>query len=251
MKRIRRVLVAEDEAALRTLISHVLEGAGFTVDVAASGSEAIQKIRDARYDLVTLDLMMPEGDGWEVLEFLRSMTRTAPPVVLVSGTNQTLTRPHPLGETVVGVVYKPFNPRDLLTTCLTALSAREKKVPRVLEERRRAPRRNLIMDVRLASSVGSPLIVGKLHSLSTVGAQLRLPVALRSEQVVRVALRLPGRERTLFVDGRIHYCEPGIGDFVSGLGFQNMKPDVQRELEDALPVAVPLPRAAVVSRGRA
>lgn len=83
-----RVLVVDDEAANRSLMTRTLEPAGFAVLTAAGGREAIELTKSERPDLVLLDLMMPEVSGFDVVEALRtdSLTRETPMMVVTSAT---------------------------------------------------------------------------------------------------------------------------------------------------------------------
>ena len=77
----RRILVVDDEEDVRQLIARILQDAGFQVDVAGHGGEAIVKMTSEPPDLMILDLMMPEIDGWAVLA--HASTLQNPPLVLV------------------------------------------------------------------------------------------------------------------------------------------------------------------------
>ena len=81
----KRVLVVEDEVPLAAALETKLTQAGFEVTVAHTG-EAAQKAYNPRvpFDLVTLDLVMPQGDGFEVLEYLRNAGFTNPVIVLTN-----------------------------------------------------------------------------------------------------------------------------------------------------------------------
>ena len=67
----RRALICEDDAAIRALVKTVVQREGFEVDVAADGKAGIEKMKNGCYDLVVLDLMMPEVDGFAVVKFLK------------------------------------------------------------------------------------------------------------------------------------------------------------------------------------
>src|SRR4051812_18767680 len=79
------ILVADDHAAAREKASRLLLDAGYRVDLASSGSDAIERLRREPFDLALLDLMMPGVSGLEVLRFLRA-SKTEPylPVILLS-----------------------------------------------------------------------------------------------------------------------------------------------------------------------
>jgi CheY-like chemotaxis protein len=229
----KRILVVDDEAPLRALIGEILVRAGFRVEFAENGHTAIQKVTTSPPDLMTLDLMMPGVTGWEVIEQLRG-SPSAPPVVLVSGSTETLRERHPLRECVAGVVYKPFHPRELVATCEKVLRDREKPGLPVVVERRRVARRELIMDVGVGSSGGSPMVVGKLAHVSPSGAELRLPGPLNSGQVVKLALRVPGRSSPIIVEGQIQSCDAGPEELVYGIAFVDPGQEVQDALKELI-----------------
>lgn len=67
------ILIVDDEAPIRALIRLTLERAGYTCDEAAAGTEAADKIEANTYDLALLDIMLPGPDGYELLDYLRSV----------------------------------------------------------------------------------------------------------------------------------------------------------------------------------
>ncbi|MCJ7623146.1 MAG: response regulator transcription factor, partial [Anaerolineaceae bacterium] len=79
----QRVLVVEDEMDTVFLLKQILRLAGFNVMSAMSGGEALAKLAEHQPDLVLLDLMMPEMDGWETLTHMRKMMSEVP-VIIVS-----------------------------------------------------------------------------------------------------------------------------------------------------------------------
>src|SRR5437763_9200765 len=79
----RTVLVVEDDAPLRRMISIFLRAAGYRVCAAEDGLSGLALTREERPDLVLLDLMMPGLDGWEVLRRIKGDARTAAIPVLV------------------------------------------------------------------------------------------------------------------------------------------------------------------------
>src|SRR5512141_725181 len=70
------VLVVEDEPDTVVLLKHILRSAGFNVMGALNGNEALKKCAEIRPDLIMLDLMMPDMDGWETYRYLRQMCDT-------------------------------------------------------------------------------------------------------------------------------------------------------------------------------
>jgi len=83
-RRAVQLLVVDDDAAQRTLISLAAQRAGHAVTVVSTCEEAIRKLRNGRFDCVTLDLMLEDGDGTEVLKAIAD-SRFAGSVVVISG----------------------------------------------------------------------------------------------------------------------------------------------------------------------
>jgi DNA-binding response OmpR family regulator len=67
---VRRALVVDDDAGIRILVARVLTREGFEVDSARDGGEAIEKMMQHDYDVITLDLMMPRVDGFAVVRYI-------------------------------------------------------------------------------------------------------------------------------------------------------------------------------------
>ncbi|HYK02616.1 MAG TPA: response regulator [Thermoanaerobaculia bacterium] len=80
----RRALVIDDDAAIRVLVSRILEKNDFVVDVARDGAEGIEKLSDADYGVIVLDLMMPRLDGVAVVKYLSQYYPEKIPSVIVT-----------------------------------------------------------------------------------------------------------------------------------------------------------------------
>lgn len=109
MLRPSRVLVVDDEPAIRALVAKIIERAGHSVDTARDGAEAIEKLEANQYAVIVLDLMMPNIDGFGLLEHLkkrRDMTR--PAVIVVSAGDSGMLR-HLDGAMVHSILRKPFD----------------------------------------------------------------------------------------------------------------------------------------------
>ena len=110
-----RVLVVEDERDVAELIRYNLTREGYDVVVAGSGGDAIKQAREVQPDLVLLDIMVPQVNGWEVCRRLKQDAETrAIPVIMVTGRVEE-------GDKVLGFemgaddyVTKPFSPRELV-----------------------------------------------------------------------------------------------------------------------------------------
>ena len=77
-----RVLVAEDDQVIADFVSQGLREAGYAVDVAATGTDALRKALDGRYDAAVMDVMLPGLDGLSVIEQLRARKQQMPVLIL-------------------------------------------------------------------------------------------------------------------------------------------------------------------------
>jgi two-component system OmpR family response regulator len=77
-----RVLVAEDDQVIADFVSQGLREAGYAVDVASTGTDALRKALDGQYDAAVMDVMLPELDGLSVIEQLRARRRQTPVLIL-------------------------------------------------------------------------------------------------------------------------------------------------------------------------
>src|SRR5215212_8746059 len=79
-----RVLVVDDEPAIRALVAKIVERAGFPVDSARDGADAIEKLESREYAVVVVDLMMPVVDGFGLIDYLKHRSNERPAVIVVS-----------------------------------------------------------------------------------------------------------------------------------------------------------------------
>ncbi|MDH5502044.1 MAG: response regulator transcription factor [Gammaproteobacteria bacterium] len=84
MNKHRRILVVEDEEAIRTGLTDVLVFHGFEVDCAATGSEGLRKALTGKHDLILLDVMLPGVDGYEICNRVRAEDRNQPIIMLTA-----------------------------------------------------------------------------------------------------------------------------------------------------------------------
>jgi two-component system, OmpR family, alkaline phosphatase synthesis response regulator PhoP len=110
-----KILVADDEKDIRKLISFVLQKHGYQVVEAVNGTQALQLAKDEKPDIVLLDLMMPQVNGFEVCRQLRSNPTTSKtPILMLSAKSQSSDI---MDALLLGAAYylvKPFTPRDLV-----------------------------------------------------------------------------------------------------------------------------------------
>jgi heavy metal response regulator len=126
-----RILVVEDEKRIADFLGRGLQGAGYAVDVAQDGATALQFTHDTDYDLVILDLMLPDMDGLKVLERIRSR-RAGPPVLILSARGAVDDRVKGLETGADDYLTKPFAFVELLAR-VRALLRRGQPAPEKLQ----------------------------------------------------------------------------------------------------------------------
>ncbi len=109
----KRVLIVDDDATIRELLGSVLRRRDLTVDVAGDGKEALDLLREHSYSVVLLDLLMPNVDGFGVIDNIGSAI-SAPVVLVITGADRALIRQLD-PQKIHGVVNKPFDAEDLAT----------------------------------------------------------------------------------------------------------------------------------------
>lgn len=110
-----RVLVVDDDDAIRGLVERVLRREKFAVDVARDGHEAIEKLSSNEYETILLDLMMPRVDGHGVLRYLENERQMSSPRVIVMTANLAGADSTKEAKPVFRIVSKPFDIRQLVS----------------------------------------------------------------------------------------------------------------------------------------
>lgn len=116
-----RILVVDDEEALRTVLSTELASEGYEVSTAADGGEAIDLVKDNNYDLVLLDIKMPNVDGFEVLKYVKG-NKPDVKVIMLTGFADLKNAIESKRLGAEDFVSKPYDLVDLLTTIERVLS---------------------------------------------------------------------------------------------------------------------------------
>jgi two-component system, OmpR family, alkaline phosphatase synthesis response regulator PhoP len=112
----KKILVVEDQADLLELLRLQFKEEGFAIATATNGMEAVKKARSLVPDLILLDVMLPELDGFAVCELLRRDPATSSiPVIMVSGLPGQLPRCAGIESGATDFVTKPVTPADLVT----------------------------------------------------------------------------------------------------------------------------------------
>lgn len=107
-----RILVVDDEEKVRVLIRKYAEFEGYEVEEAADGMTAIELCRQEKFDLMILDVMMPELDGFSACREIRKFSQI--PVLMLSARREEYDRIHGFELGVDDYVTKPFSPKELM-----------------------------------------------------------------------------------------------------------------------------------------
>jgi two-component system OmpR family response regulator len=125
------ILVVDDEAAIRDLISEVLNIAGFQVTTSPDGLDALNQIRRSQFDLILLDVNLPKVDGFAILEKVRESAPTQPIIMLSARTDK--------DDVVNGLrlgaddyVRKPFSVEELVLRVENRLKRDGKGLPEII-----------------------------------------------------------------------------------------------------------------------
>jgi phosphate regulon transcriptional regulator PhoB len=194
---VARILVAEDERDVAELVRYTLAREGFEVVVAANGADALRHAKESRPDLVLLDLMLPQVNGWELCRRLKQDPATkALPVIMLTARSEE-------GDKILGFelgaddyVTKPFSTRELVAR-VRAVVRRTRPVE-ADERRHRIKVGDLIVDrQRFEVTVG-----GRAVGLTPKEFELLATLAAEPGRVY-------GREELLdLVWGRDGFVEP-------------------------------------------
>ena len=108
----RKILVVDDEENIRQIIFKYAKFEGYEVQEASNGIEAVELCRKNDYDIIIMDIMMPELDGFSACREIRKFKNT--PVIMLSARGEEYDRIHGFETGVDDYVVKPFSPRELM-----------------------------------------------------------------------------------------------------------------------------------------
>lgn len=108
----KKLLVVDDEDRIRRLLKMYLEKADYSIDEAENGQQALDMAMENDYDLILLDVMMPEMDGIEVAEEIRKEKET--PIMMLTAKGEELNRIQGFEAGVDDYIVKPFSPREIV-----------------------------------------------------------------------------------------------------------------------------------------
>jgi len=156
----KKILVIEDEKDIQELLQLYLKRDGYDVHIARDGETGLRKASQAHYDLILLDLMLPQMDGLEICRNLRSRPQTANiPIIMITAKAEESDRIVGLEMGADDYITKPFSPREVL--------ARIKAIFRRLEKPKAQEVRHEYGGIDLDPSKHEVTYKGKSHSLTS------------------------------------------------------------------------------------
>ena len=147
-----RVVVVEDDQASADVLQRRLQANGMVVSVAHDGRRGIELVEELLPDLVLLDVMLPDTDGYDVCLRIKSNTATSPiPVIFLSARGEVVDKVRGLSCGAADYITKPFQAAELLARIDAVLGqARNPRVPRLGRPIERAPGERLVARVAIA-----------------------------------------------------------------------------------------------------
>lgn len=111
----KKILIVDDEAHIREIIRFRLQIDGYQTIEAKNGHEAVEQIAKHKPDLVILDIMMPDMDGWEVCKFARSQSEfQSIPILMLTAKIEIKDKIHGMQAGANDYLTKPFSPNELM-----------------------------------------------------------------------------------------------------------------------------------------
>ena len=183
------ILIADDDSSNREMLARRLRRLGHTVSMAEHGRQAVEMIRSQSFDLLLLDIVMPEMDGYEVLKYLQANRSSHLPVIVLSASDDSSKVAHAITLGAQDYLPKPFDPVLLqarIASCLETKRLRDREAAYLAAIQRERDRSDDLLQVILPASVA---------------AELKAKGEVRPRRVENVGV--------LFADvaGFTHYCD--------------------------------------------
>ncbi len=124
-----KILVVDDETMIREVIKEYCAANHFTTDEAASGKEALKKLEHNTYDLLVLDIMMPEMDGYTLLEELPKEKKI--PTLVLSARGEEIDKLHGFELGIDDYLTKPFSPKELIARIKAIYNRTNQNLPNI------------------------------------------------------------------------------------------------------------------------
>lgn len=174
----KSILVVDDKQSLRQLVREYLTQEGYRVIEAADGREALFVARREKPDLIILDIMMPEMDGYEVCARLKADPETAPiPIIFVSAMSETVNKTKGFGLGAVDYITKPFQAAEVKARIRTHLALEEMRLQlksHNLDLEHTVERKTAEIRQMLDASIRSMAMMVEIRDPYTAGHQQRV-----------------------------------------------------------------------------
>ena len=132
------ILVVDDESRIRAIIRKYAEFEGHRVTEATDGMDAVYKCRENAYDMIIMDIMMPELDGFSACREIRKITQT--PIIMLSARGEEYDKINGFELGIDDYVVKPFSPKELMLRVEAVL----KRVGRNAEQTQHRPQNQIV-----------------------------------------------------------------------------------------------------------
>ncbi len=170
------ILVIDDEKDILELVSYNLKKEGFGISVSSDGEDALRRVKQKKYDLLILDLMLPGLQGMELCRILKSSEDTSfVPIIMLTAKNEELDKVLGLEMGADDYITKPFSPRELI--------ARVKAVLRRTHEKPVKDKTVKIGDLEINTDTYQVVKRGEQLKLSATEFKLLLYLAQRKGRV--------------------------------------------------------------------
>ncbi len=124
----RRILLVDDDDAIRRLVGKLLETSGYTFIGVSHGAEALEKLRESNPDLILLDHVLPDMDGVLLLELIRARSGSRQtPIIYLTGETDIVTKKKAFETGAIDYVTKPFDPIELLARVGTQIRSKDQR----------------------------------------------------------------------------------------------------------------------------
>jgi DNA-binding response OmpR family regulator len=120
----KKILWVDDEIDLLRAHLRLLEQKGYQVDTVTNGEDAVELVKERRYDLVFLDEMMPGIGGLQTLSMMKDISPTLPVVMVTKSEAESLME-DAIGSKITDYLVKPVNPSQILMACKKILDAKQ------------------------------------------------------------------------------------------------------------------------------
>ena len=161
----QQILVVDDDKSIVKVVRSYLEQAGYTVQTAYDGESALHALRSEKPDLVVLDLMLPDRDGWEITRLIRSdATLGAMPIIMLTARVEDTDKIVGLELGADDYITKPFNAREIVAR-VRALLRRAQFAQNVAPQLIRLGALVLDMDQHTLTVDGAAVELTRIHFL--------------------------------------------------------------------------------------